>query len=161
MKTVLTSLAASAVLAASAHAGGLPQDGLHAGVQVQQDRSIGPAVAADSLRAPLLAGDSLDGGEPADIVPALAAGFKGFHGVDLSAANLVPGNGHGTLPGIAGDSPYPGAPVYMPDHPRRGGLAALPADRAASGGGGLPEPGTLAILSVGLAGLVVSSRKKA
>lgn len=166
MRTVLTSLAATAVLVTSAHAAGVAQEEFHVRAPVQHDgraapssqgdeRSAHPAAPAGPLRSQLFDGDSLAGDTREGIVSALPGGFRGFHGVDLSAANSAFGNMHDT----PGDSPVSSMPYLAPDDPDP--LGHELADRAGSAADGVPEPGTLAILSVGLAGLVVSSRKKA
>lgn len=147
MKTMLSALAATAVLTASAHAGAVPQQVDRAGVPIPQ--------AAPAPGAAALDGDTL-----AEIVFAIPAGFKGFHGVDLAAASLAGGNSPGPAPVGTDGGPYPRVPYPVREHAYLLAPARLAGDEAPDGDG-LPEPTTLAILSVGLAGLVVSSRKKA
>lgn len=160
MKTMLMSLAASAVLAAPVHARGVPQDELHARFTLQHEA---PAArwTGEARPSPLQPATGERAADPAaEIVFAIPVGFTGFHGVDLAAASLAGGHLRSPVLAVAEYSAPPALPYPAREsgrRHRRPSASAQPADTEA----GVPEAGTLAILSFGLAGLIVSSRKKA
>jgi hypothetical protein len=128
----------------------------------------------DTLRLRLVAGDGLDGDTLADTVFAVPTGSTGFYDVDFSAVSLTAGNMYTAVLSIPGASPYWGA-SYSTRNPYGNGrayLSAGPANAASDMSfrvtpvvqevpAEVPEPGTIAILSLGLAGLVAARRKKA
>lgn len=136
---------------------------------------MNPGSPADSLYFRLVDGDGLDGDTLADIVFALPAGYQGFYDLDFSSLSLTVGNMYTAVLSIPGSSPYWGASYSSNNNPYRNGRAYLAGERADSDYDmtfrvtpvveeppqGVPEPATLAMLSIGLAGLFVSSRKKA
>ncbi|MGX4643680.1 PEP-CTERM sorting domain-containing protein [Massilia sp. SYSU DXS3249] len=141
MKTALAWLvAATALSCPCAHAASIGQDGADAGVQV-----------TESIK------QSLYEAAPAETIPTLPTALQGFYGVDLSATSLAAKSAGAHALRSPHDHLYqdsrastPGAGAAIRTTP------VLPAEQE-----GVPEPGTVAILSVGLAGLVLASRKKA
>jgi hypothetical protein len=129
----------------------------------------------DTLRLRLVAGDGIDGDTLADTVFAIPTGSIGFYDVDFSAVSLTAGNMYTAVLSIPGTSPYWGASYSTRNSPYGNGRAYLYGERADSDydmtfrvtpvaqevPGEVPEPGTIAILSLGLAGLVAARRKKA
>lgn len=140
MKTTLAWLvAAAAFSAASAHAASIGQDGADRSVQVPEPTQQPLHVAA-----------------PADTLPASPASFQGFYGVDLSAAGPAAKSLGGAAFASTHDHPYQDSRASAPlAGAAMRASSVLPAEQE-----GVPEPGTIAILSIGLAGLVLSSRKK-
>lgn len=150
MNTALAWLVAAAAWSfTSAHAASIRHDDAGAGVQLPEP-----------LKQPLQA-SGLHADTAADTLSATPVGFKGFYGVDLSAAGPAAKSLAGSAFGSAHDHPEHDSRAYTPgrwaaaDSAMRA-TAVLPAPQE-----GVPEPGTLAILSIGLAGLLVSSQKKA
>lgn len=142
MKTALAWLvAAAAWSSACAHAASIPHDGADAAVQV-------PEPLKQPLPTSGLHADTAT--EPPAATP---AGLKGFYGVDLSATSPPGKSLAGKAFGSVHEHPDHDSPVYTAG---RSAAAVLPEPEE-----GVPEPGTLAILSIGLAGLLVSSQKKA
>ena len=141
MKTAFAWLvAAIAFSCPSVQAASIGQDGADAGIEV-----------AESMQ------QVLHEAAPAETVPTLPAALHVFYGVDLAAA------------GPAAKSPAANAFHSTQDHPYQDSRISTPGVGAAMRANpvlapqqeGVPEPGTVAILSIGLAGLVLASRKKA
>lgn len=140
MKTTLAWLVAAAAFStASSHAASIGQEGADRSVQLPEP-----------MKQPL------HDAAPADPLPLAPARLQGFYGVDLSAASPAAKSLGGAAFDATHAHPYqdsrattPGAGAAMRASP------VLPAEQE-----GVPEPGTVAILSIGLAGLVLSSRKK-
>lgn len=130
---------------------------------------------ADTLRLRLVAGDGLDGDTLANIVFAIPTGFSGFYNVDFSAVSLTAGSMYTAVLSIPGTSPYWGASYSTRNSPYANGRAWLAGEQADSDYDmtfrvtplaqeepvEVPEPGTIAILSLGLAALLTARRKKA
>lgn len=130
------------------------------------------AYPADTLRLRLVSGDGLDGEALADVEFAVPARFVGFHDVDLSAVSLTVGSMYTAVLSVPGTSPYWGASFSANDNPYGSGHAYLSGERAdsdydmtfrvtpaAPAPAQVPEPGTIAILAIGLGGLVTARRK--
>lgn len=132
---------------------------------------MNPGSPADTMRLRLVAGDGLDGATLANTVFAIAPGYNGFYDVDFSAVTLTVGNMYTAVLSVPGSSDYWGASYSSNNSPYRNGRAYLAGERADSDydmtfrvtpvAAEVPEPGTIAILSLGLAGLVAARRKKA
>lgn len=137
MKTVVVWLLAAAILSVtSAHA-----------ASIRQDDSLPDA--REATRQLLQPQDGLHD-DHAGSMSMTPAGFRSFYGVDLSTASPAardPAPGDGRLAHA-----YPDSRAYRPREPAAASTAAQE---------GTPEPGTIAILSFGLAGLALASRKKA
>lgn len=137
-------------------------------------RPMNPGSPADTLRLRLVDGDGLDGNTLANIVFEIPTGFRGFYDVDFSAVSLSVGSMYTAVLSIPGSSPYWGASYTTENNPYGNGRAYLAGERADSDVDmafrvtplvqeepvEVPEPGTIAILSLGLAGLITARRKK-
>lgn len=138
-------------------------------------RPMNPSSPADTLRLRLVDGDGLDGSTLANIVFEIPTGFNGFYDVDFSAVSLTVGSMYTAVLSIPGSSPYWGASYATANNHYGNGRAYLAGERADADIDmtfrvtplvqeepvEVPEPGTIAILSLGLAGLVSARRKQA
>jgi len=139
-------------------------------------RVINPSFSVGNLELKLLDGEGLSGATLGDVVFALPANYNGFYDIDFSSANLTIGQSYTAVLSIPDQSPYWGVALEDNDNPYADG-------RSYFGGNGsfndpalsdltfrvspgtsptpdqLPEPGSLAILGLGLATMAVLRRK--
>ena len=134
---------------------------------------VNPTAPLSDLHFQLLSGDGLGGGVLLDQTLSPALGFIGYLEFDLSTVALTLGNAYTVAVDVPGTSPYWGANLNAGGNPYAGGQAyytpvrflpspaisdfrfqVLPTVTA------IPEPGTLAIASLALAGLVATRRRQ-
>lgn len=132
-----------------------------------------PGWPNDPLRLRLLSGDGLGGAELASFEFSIANDFNGFFDVDLSSIALMVGQQYTAVLDVPGTSPYWGVDINNDGDPYLGGRAyyadlnfdprpdALDDVRFRVTPKSVPEPGSLVLAGLGLAGLGFSRRKRA
>lgn len=135
---------------------------------------INPTFPLSGLNFRLLSGDGLGGGVLLNQTLSPALGFDGYFEFDLSTVALTLGNAYTVAVEVPGMSPYWGANLNGGGNPYAGGRAyyndpnnILPSAAASDFRfrvlptiTAIPEPGTLVIAGLALAGLVATRRRQ-